>query len=65
MGTIRTGTTRNRRPPADQSPADGAEDGDLAVLDRDSDHDAPGHRPSRVERRDWRGEGVVGRFHTD
>lgn len=65
METMHTGTTQKRRPAAEQSPADTVEDGDVAVLDRDDDRDAPGYRPGRVERRDWRGEGVVGRYHTD
>lgn len=61
MGTLHSGTTQKRRPAADRSPADRVEDGNLAVLDRD----APDDRPGQVERRDWRGEGVVGHLHTD
>lgn len=49
------------RPPTDTS----VEDGDLAVLDRDDERDEPDFRRDRVERRDWRGEGVVSNYHTD
>jgi hypothetical protein len=59
------GMTQKRRPPAYKPPADKSEDGDVAVLERDDDRDEPGFRRSRVERRDWRGEGVVGNYHTD
>ncbi len=57
---------QKRRAPADQPPADkSVKDGDLAVLDRDDERDEPGFRRDRVERRDWRGEGVVSTNHTD
>lgn len=56
--------TQKRRPPAYKAPADTAED-DVAVLDRDDQRDEPDPRRSRVERRDWRGEGVVSNYHTD
>jgi hypothetical protein len=63
------GMTQKRRPPAYKPPVDKSddkpEDGDLAVLERDDDRGAPDFRRSRVERRDWRGEGVVGNYHTD
>lgn len=65
MGTLHSGTTQKRRPAADRSPTDRIENGNLAVLDRDDDRDAPDDRPGQVERRDWRGEGVVGHLHTD
>lgn len=54
-----------RRTPRNGQPADKVEEGDVAVLDRDDDRDTPAWRPSRVERRDWRGEGVVSTNHTD
>jgi len=54
-----------RRPPRIGQPANKVEEGDIAVLDRDDDRDMPAWRPSRVERRDWRGEGVVSTNHTD
>ena len=56
--------TQKRRAPAPKPPADTSEDGDLAVLDRD-EQDERGRGSGRVERRDWRGEGVVGNYHTD
>ncbi len=57
---------QKRRGPAYQPAADkSVEDGDLAVLDRDDQRDEPGFRRGRVERRDWRGEGVVSNYHTD
>jgi hypothetical protein len=61
----RMGMTPKRRPPRYQAPADQSADRELAVLDREGERDAPGARPGRVERRDWRGEGVVGNYHTD
>ncbi|HLI20733.1 MAG TPA: hypothetical protein VKV32_06435 [Stellaceae bacterium] len=54
-----------RSVPAHKSPADTSADGDTAVLDRDEEQDERGYRPGRVERRGWRGEGVVGNYHTD
>ncbi len=54
-----------RRPPRDQLPADKVEASEIAVLEREDDHDASGWRPRRIERRDWRGEGVVSLNHTD
>lgn len=57
--------TQKRRVPAYKAPADTSEDGDVAVLDRDDERDGRDYRPGRVERRDWRGEGVVGNYHTD
>ncbi|HEX3970653.1 MAG TPA: hypothetical protein VHX19_04995 [Stellaceae bacterium] len=48
-----------------QQPAEKIEESDIATLDREDDTTAPSWRPSRVERRDWRGEGVVGTYHTD
>jgi len=57
--------TQKRRVPAHKPPADKSEDGDLAVLDRDDERDEPIFQPGRIERRDWRGEGVVGNYHTD
>jgi hypothetical protein len=54
-----------RRPPRDERPADKVEEGDLAALDREDHQDAPSWRPRRIERRDWRGEGVVSLNHTD
>jgi hypothetical protein len=55
-----------RRPPRDQRPAGKVEEGGIAaVLDRDADQDTPSWRPRRIERRDWRGEGVVSLNHTD
>jgi hypothetical protein len=54
-----------RKTPRDQQPADKAEEGEIAVLDREDDQDAPSWRPRRIERRDWRGEGVVSLNHTD
>ena len=53
-----------RRPPRDQQP-EMVEEGDIAVLDRDDHQDMPNWRPRRIERRDWRGEGVVSNYHTD
>lgn len=57
--------TQKRRTPAYKAPADTSPDGDLAVLERDEQQDERGYRPDRIERRDWRGEGVVGNYHTD
>jgi hypothetical protein len=57
--------TQKRRAPAYKAPADTSADGDVAVLDRDDERDEPDFRRSRVERRDWRGEGVVSNYHTD
>jgi hypothetical protein len=54
-----------RRQPRDRQPAEKVEEGDIAMLDRDGDPDAPSWRPRRIERRDWRGEGVVSTYHTD
>ena len=54
-----------RRPPRIGQPANKVEEGDIAVLDREGDQDAPSWRPRRIERRDWRGEGVVSLNHTD
>jgi hypothetical protein len=54
-----------RKPGRDRRPADHVEEGDTAVLDRDDEQDAPSWRPRRIERRDWRGEGVVSNYHTD
>jgi len=54
-----------RRPPRDEQPADKVEEGDIAALDRDDERDTPSWRPRRIERRDWRGEGVVSSNHTD
>ena len=54
-----------RRPARDRQPADKVEEGDVALLDRDDEQDAPSWRPRRIERRDWRGEGVVSNYHTD
>jgi hypothetical protein len=63
------GMTQKRKPAAYKPPADKSDDksenGDLAVLERDDERDEPGFRRSRVERRDWRGEGVVSNYHTD
>jgi hypothetical protein len=57
---------QKHRAPAYPPAADtSVEDGDLAVLDRDDERDAPDFRRGRVERRDWRGEGVVSNYHTD
>ncbi len=50
--------TPRRKAPL-QRPAD---DDDLAVLERDEDRT---ERFNRIERREWRGEGVVGDDHTD
>jgi hypothetical protein len=61
----RMGMTSKRRPPAYGPPADKAEDGDIAVPEREGDREHRGARPGRIERRDWRGEGVVGNYHTD
>jgi hypothetical protein len=54
-----------RRPPRDRRPAEEVEEGGIAVLDREKDQNAPSWRSRRIERRDWRGEGVVGLNHTD
>jgi hypothetical protein len=54
-----------RRPARNQQPADKVEDGDIAVLARDNDENKPSWRPRRIERREWRGEGVVSLNHTD
>jgi hypothetical protein len=60
-----------RKAPRDQRAANKVEEGDIAVLDRQSDQNTPGlqnasgWRPRRIERRDWRGEGVVSLNHTD
>lgn len=56
--------TQKRRAPAFKPPADISEAGDLAVLDHDERNERDA-RPGRIERRDWRGEGVVGNYHTD
>jgi hypothetical protein len=48
-----------------QQPAVKIEEGDTAVLDREDETNAPNWRPRRIERRDWRGEGVVSNYHTD
>ena len=56
--------TQKRRAPAFTPPAVTSEEGGLAVLERDEQNDR-GNRPGRVERRDWRGEGVVSTNHTD
>ena len=48
-----------------QQPAAKIEAGDIATLDREDENTAPSWRPSRIERRDWRGEGVVSLNHTD
>ena len=56
--------TQKRRVPANKPAADTSLEGDLAVLERDEQND-PGDRSGRVERRDWRGEGVVSTNHTD
>lgn len=54
-----------RRPPQiGQQPTEKIEEGDIAVLDRENET-ASSWRPSRIERRDWRGEGVVSLNHTD
>jgi hypothetical protein len=42
-----------------------AEKSDLAVLDREDERKHARCRPSPIEPRDWRGEGVVGDIHTD
>jgi hypothetical protein len=54
-----------RKLPRDEQSADKVEEGDIAVLDREDDRNAPNWRPRRIERRDWRGEGVVSLNHTD
>ena len=56
--------TQKRRAPAFKAPADKSEEGDLAMLEGDGQTDR-GDGPGRVERRDWRGEGVVSTNHTD
>ncbi|HVA12554.1 MAG TPA: hypothetical protein VNF99_04845 [Stellaceae bacterium] len=58
--------THKRRPPA-HKPAEQERiaDGDLAVLEREEDRDEPRAGPQRRERYGWRGEGVVGNYHTD
>lgn len=56
--------TQKRRAPAFKPTAGISEEGDLAVLERDEQNER-GERPGRVERRDWRGEGVVSSYHTD
>ncbi len=53
--------TPRRKAPA-QRPRD---DGDLAVLERGEDRIELPRGSNRIERRDWRGEGVVGDNHTD
>ena len=52
-------------PPRDQQPAGKAKHGDIAALDCKDNRDTPSWSRSRIERRDWRGEGVVGHYHTD
>ena len=54
-----------RRSPHFGQPVNKVGEGDVAVLDNENDRDTPAWRPSRVERRDWRGEGVVSTNHTD
>ena len=48
-----------------QQPAEQIGEGDIAVLDHEDENNTPSWRPRRVERRDWRGEGVVSDYHTD
>jgi hypothetical protein len=48
-----------------QQPAEPIEEGDIAMLDREDENTARNWRPRRIERRDWRGEGVVSTNHTD
>jgi hypothetical protein len=54
-----------RRPSRIGQPAEKIEEGDIAVLDREDEDNAPSWRTRRIERRDWRGEGVVSNYHTD
>ncbi|MGH7033837.1 MAG: hypothetical protein ACREFL_08925 [Stellaceae bacterium] len=52
--------------PSRVQPSDTADDADRAAARRDPPRNGDKrHDGSRIERQDWRGEGVVGDLHTD
>lgn len=52
---------RIRKPATEIQP----ENDDLAALDQEDQRKETRYRPTPIEPRDWRGEGVVGDNHTD
>lgn len=58
-------TTSKRNPPTQRPPVERLEGGDFAAFEPSGTRDEEKERPSRIERREWRGEGVVGNYHTD